>query len=721
MQIKCNLEIDPQHHAQLSLRAKDHLPYFPQEILDRIFIQSEEISSLSLNRMTLEKGLLIHSCNSNATVELINKILKIFKASYWIDQKLFQDWASSYTNQEFNEFFLNAAKAGDHKFALNVLLHPNFHLLETVGSWDLCSIYPCDYRKLNFENIVKSLITKMVFQLDDSSIEALLNKKKLAPWIDKRQILKMACSRGSLAIAKRMIEGENHSNNDLTLAFENACENGQEEIIHFLLQHRHAGNPQLSVVNLCTYGSSDLIKQLWDDSLLDPTVDNTLLEVACSKSRTDLVKLLLSNPKVALSQYKEKAFSEACKVGNEEIVPLFLKLENLNLNDIENNPLELALKFSHKKIVDLLLQDPRIDPSVNNSKAFLLACSNGYDDVVRLFLENPRINSSLTLKETSLLISYRGHLNVLKILIEELNFDPSEGDQDVLVSACYGGHLDIYKYLISHPKINVQVAFKKILRAAFIGIQEACFKEILELKDVALSQKEQLEILKLFYDNYYGKRNSTTSVQQEYHPMITYLLQYQTLESSPDLEQFFLKLCLDGYEEVVGLILHYTHLDLAKCGHEALWLACQYNQIRVVSLLLEEKAINPFFEDNKCLRLAEHRRNLEIVNLFKQFKAHKENELTLFTFIELPENFSKIYRFAENYFSLFFKTSYQIETYSLKKTFNFAIEKAYNSCNIHNVLWNFLVIGSLFTGVVPTSMLLIKIHLRKRYQFTKKD
>lgn len=60
-----------------------------------------------------------------------------------------------------------------------------------------------------------------------------------------------------------------------------------------------------------------------------------------------------------------------------------------------DNPLTAACEQGHTEIVDLLLSDPRVDPSKQQSFALLVATQEGHTEVVKRLLGDPRIDPSV--------------------------------------------------------------------------------------------------------------------------------------------------------------------------------------------------------------------------------------------------------------------------------------------------------------------------------------
>ena len=64
----------------------------------------------------------------------------------------------------------------------------------------------------------------------------------------------------------------------------------------------------------------------------------------------------------------------------------------MNQVTINNEAFVLACSKGHTDIVQLLLQDPRVDPTANDNYAFRCARANERNEVVQLLLSDSRVS-----------------------------------------------------------------------------------------------------------------------------------------------------------------------------------------------------------------------------------------------------------------------------------------------------------------------------------------
>ena len=91
----------------------------------------------------------------------------------------------------------------------------------------------------------------------------------------------------------------------------------------------------------------------------------------------------------------KKDFYGMIKLNYVEIVEGLIK-EGFDLDADDNWAIRVASVDGHSEVVKLLLQDPRVDPSDDDNYAILLASDNGHSEVVKLLLQDERVKNSLS-------------------------------------------------------------------------------------------------------------------------------------------------------------------------------------------------------------------------------------------------------------------------------------------------------------------------------------
>jgi len=96
-----------------------------------------------------------------------------------------------------------------------------------------------------------------------------------------------------------------------------------------------------------------------------------------------------------------------------------------------NYAIRWASGNGHLEVVRLLLSDPRVDPSVNNNYAIRRASENGHTKIVRLLLVDPRVDPSANNNYAIRRASGNGHLEVVRLLLDCSHSENYDVDQRI--------------------------------------------------------------------------------------------------------------------------------------------------------------------------------------------------------------------------------------------------------------------------------------------------
>ncbi len=76
-------------------------------------------------------------------------------------------------------------------------------------------------------------------------------------------------------------------------------------------------------------------------------------------------------------------------------------------------------KKNHTEVVKILLADPRVNPSAEDNDAIKSASTNGHAEVVKLLLDDGRANPSANNNYAIIIASRYNHPEVVKLLLED--------------------------------------------------------------------------------------------------------------------------------------------------------------------------------------------------------------------------------------------------------------------------------------------------------------
>jgi ankyrin repeat protein len=153
-------------------------------------------------------------------------------------------------------------------------------------------------------------------------------------------------------------------------------------------------------------------------------IEEVKLDVNCALSRaawigfTDAVKLLLSDSRVDLSEWRNGALSNAARNGHTEVVKLLLSDSRVDPSSWVNGALRLSAWSGHTEVVKILLSDSRVNPSARNNSFLVDAARKGHTEVVKLLLSDSRLDVSGEMIQVMMRISVE--IEVKKLLTEYL-------------------------------------------------------------------------------------------------------------------------------------------------------------------------------------------------------------------------------------------------------------------------------------------------------------
>src|SRR3984885_5683735 len=184
-------------------------------------------------------------------------------------------------------------------------------------------------------------------------------------------------------------EGSISPDFDYGLSLIEACKNGQESIVDYLLRSTKL---LLPYVNHCLFVASEkgyykLVKLLLEVEGVDPAAEeNKAIRFASKNGHTEVVKLLLNRGKVDPTAEGNYAIRVASENGHTKVVKLLLAVKGVDPTADNNYAIRFASENGHTEVVRLLLAVHRVDPTADKNYAIRYASMNGHTEVVKLFL-----------------------------------------------------------------------------------------------------------------------------------------------------------------------------------------------------------------------------------------------------------------------------------------------------------------------------------------------
>jgi ankyrin repeat protein len=311
--------------------------------------------------------------------------------------------------------------------------------------------------------------------------------------------------------------------------------------------------------------------------------------------------------------------------GHTEIVRLLLNDPRVDPKANDNHAIRISSKNGHTEVVRLLLNDPRVDPSANNNTAIRLSSKNGHTEVFLMLLNDPRVDPTTF-----------NHIGIVRMLLNDPRVDPStDGNYTIIWSSQYG-HTEVVRMLLNDPRVDPSVNNN----LAIIYASQNGNTEIVQLLLNARIKNKFYIYYALLLSINSGKTNVTRIILND--PRIKAYLNesVETFMYFGDLYKNFIRLLLNdsqidpkfdnlellkffaknGARDEMKLLLDDPRLDISQLdptdSYNTLIIAIKNNNSNIVELLLEH-IVDPTYYGYHALDYASELGFHEIVSLLE--------------------------------------------------------------------------------------------------------
>lgn len=223
-------------------------------------------------------------------------------------------------------------------------------------------------------------------------------------------------------------------NQILTNKFTDLCIIGNEKDVDDFYEkyNNYIDSFNIPFIKCCILGHANIAKKLLIDIKKIPNeFIARAFYIACKKGFIDIIHILkdIVNPNIICSQ---RCFEKACRNGHYQIMKFILKNFNINISNNDEKAFRKACKGGYIDIVAKLLKlKPSINIAAKKNYSFYWACRNGHEEIVLLLIEYGAIMSYNNF-EALMWSIYNGHETVIKIIYEfcetpiKINITPNE-------------------------------------------------------------------------------------------------------------------------------------------------------------------------------------------------------------------------------------------------------------------------------------------------------
>ncbi|KAJ3272425.1 hypothetical protein HDU76_010912, partial [Blyttiomyces sp. JEL0837] len=264
--------------------------------------------------------------------------------------------------------------------------------------------------------------------------------------------IEIAATNGHVLIVSLLLQ---YSKSDrfkinITRAVRNAVDNGDLDMVTMLLNAAGFtiwGDRAVSIA--AREGHFDIVKLLVSNPRVDLAVSDLYesVKIALERGHDEIAKFLMLDPRLQECLTNGAILSDACMVGNVDVVKLALGMAEYSRNDI-NRFLLLAIEYGRLEIVKLLVEVPGVDVTTDNNVFVRQAASGGCLEIVQFLLNFESVDVTAEGNEAIINAARNGHADVVKVLIEIAGVDATASHNEALKMAVKGGHVDVVRLLL---------------------------------------------------------------------------------------------------------------------------------------------------------------------------------------------------------------------------------------------------------------------------------
>lgn len=183
---------------------------------------------------------------------------------------------------------------------------------------------------------------------------------------------------------------------------------------------------------------------------IDPSIhDNKVIHHAITNGHTEIVRLLLTDPRVDPTSNNVVRIARE----NNYLDIVYLLVQDYRADPIDKSTAILwATMNRHVGLVRLLLSDPLLDLSDN--EAIQYASYDGCIETVRILLEDGRLNPAINNNQAIIYATQKGHAEIVKLLLQDTRVDPTDQNNMVVLSTIKLGLTEILKILLQDPRFS---------------------------------------------------------------------------------------------------------------------------------------------------------------------------------------------------------------------------------------------------------------------------
>lgn len=364
------------------------------------------------------------------------------------------------------------------------------------------------------------------------------------------------------------------SHNQIENFFE-AVRNNDVETVKFILKYIDpsvSNNKALLTAIIKKY--PQMVKILLEDSRVNPSSNAQILVSAVNGNNTDILNMLLNDPRVYTPDNIVAVFKTAVYKGNLPIMRRLLNDYKLYSNKKNKEELvEVAVLGNQYDSLIFLLNDKDIGTDYNHNLAISEAIRRRKREITERLIEDGYFNCEY------------------KDLIFRLNHQDWKDLADKVYQIC------------NQDNIITQQLIDATEKGDFNKVNELLKSDLVDVNGI--NQPDGLSPLEI-------------SLLYGYHDIAIILLKDNRIEPSLKNNISLIQAVKKGFTDIVDILLKHNKFDPSILDNNLFIEAAKYGNIDIIKLLLLDNRVNPSAQNNRAFIEAVKNHNIDIIKLLLQ-------------------------------------------------------------------------------------------------------
>jgi ankyrin repeat protein len=364
------------------------------------------------------------------------------------------------------------------------------------------------------------------------------------------------------------------------------------------------------------------VKLLLDDERVDPSADdNFLLRELASIGEVDLIGIVLKDSRVRVEEHLISAAYRACSSETQKVHVLSLLLD-CGVIDTSIHGKEFLLEaaeHANHALVLSLLQTYGVDPLYCGAYAFICACEDGDYKVAKYYMFDikdfdPSIQNNLALSKASA----NGHLEIIELLLSDDRVNPSATSNYTISRNQYYQNTTIDEHFFHNHFIRFSLVGGFEYRAETTNVE---LEYSISLSNTGEEPKLHVNVIDDYEKVVYQNTAIRLAIQNGHIELAQRLITHPSIDLTLNNNEVLLSAIEHAHFELVEILLKHPSVDPSVPNGLPLRIACFLDcPEMIIRLFLDDSRVDPTIFDNQALQIACQEGFLSTVSILLQDK-----------------------------------------------------------------------------------------------------